>query len=249
MTRGKIRLQLQRMADCGRGLRDVLPIPIETGQRKVAVPGFVVELKSIEQSFFGFVITILPPVDFTQKERCRSARRLQIHGALKSSFRLFPFPCGDESRAEQKMRFIKIGIKHQSFLQMPNCLRITLSGERDTSTNKFVASCGGRAGIDHIEEGCRAGICGSQLKNQEGTKHYLQVGILLRRPIAGLVDYHSGVTALNVAKAKAAIAVGINLIDEASAKSLEPDRDLSPRQSGCGEFYLNDDFKRIGGSS
>ena len=118
MSFRKIRLELQRVADSRSRLRDVLPIPVETCQRKVTVPGFVVELESVEQSFLGFFKTLLPPVDFTKGNRRRRIIRLKFERALQCTFSFGPVSRIDESRRQQKLRFKENWVDKDRLLQM-----------------------------------------------------------------------------------------------------------------------------------
>src|ERR1044072_7081413 len=103
MALREVGLQLQRVANRRRGFRDVAQVPVKTREGKIAVPGFIVELESGEQSFLSFLVAILPPVNFTKQERRRSTVCLQFHCLLKSRFRILPFERVDASRGEHEM--------------------------------------------------------------------------------------------------------------------------------------------------
>src|SRR6266566_2415250 len=101
MTGGEVRLQLERSANSRAGLRNVIQIQVETRESEVATPGLIVELKSAEQSLFGFIVALLAPVDLTQGNDRYCAAGFKCRCFLKSCFCFFPLPRIHQRRAQE----------------------------------------------------------------------------------------------------------------------------------------------------
>src|SRR5882762_4487232 len=155
---GKVRFKLQRPTDRRAGLRDDAPVPVKAREGKMTMPGFVVELKPVKQSFLSFIVTVLSPVNLAQRKHRRSAAGLQLNRALKGPFCLFPFSLVHERSTEQQVGFIKVRISSDCFFQMVYRYLLIFPAECFPTTNHLVTGGGWRAGVDNVEQNCCTGF-------------------------------------------------------------------------------------------